>query len=314
VRGAQGREGLRGQAQEDRSGMATTEEATAELFRLARRTPFNIAPEKAGALAAEVFGTDGWELRPSQTEANFYAVVEDRAIYLSFAGLASLWCLTFVAYTVMDLSSRAARAPELKGQQIDFRALWTELNLSGYLDYARRLNRADEPWPAGLAQPVPDAASDSSEGRINNLFFGALSWLLLHEIAHVHRGDSRLIPATLKIGQEYRADDFATGWVLNEAGYGIGREFRVLAITVALAWLFLHEQAKGKGFDHPAAILRFREAVFKFEVGERSAALENATYMLKALFDPETLMPTGMNAREAFAWICTRLEAKFPAT
>ena len=38
--------------------------------------------------------------------------------------------------------------------------------------------------------------------------------------------------------------------------------------------------------------------------------LENATYMLKALFDPETAMPTGMMARQAFSWICERVEAK----
>ena len=69
---------------------------------------------------------------------------------------------------------------------------------------------------------------DSINGRINNLFFGALSWLLLHEIAHVHRGDSVwILPAALRIGQEYRADAFATGWVLNEAGHGLQREFRV---------------------------------------------------------------------------------------
>jgi hypothetical protein len=135
---------------------------------LPRRTAFNIAPEKAEALASEVFGTNDWELRPSRTEANFYAVVEDRAIYLSFAGLASLWCLTFVAYNVMDHSSRAARQPELKAQQTDFGALWTKLNLSAYLDYARRLNRADEPWPADLAQSVADAASDSIEGPISS--------------------------------------------------------------------------------------------------------------------------------------------------
>src|SRR5208337_1692241 len=61
--------GFSDQTQGDRSVMATTEEATAELFRLARRTAFNIAPEKAEALASEVFGTDDWELRPSRTEA-----------------------------------------------------------------------------------------------------------------------------------------------------------------------------------------------------------------------------------------------------
>jgi hypothetical protein len=77
---------------------------------------------------------------------------------------------------------------------------------------------------------------------------------------------------------------------------------------------FLHQQAKGTGYDHPAAILRFREAAFRFEVGERSAALENASYMLKALFDPTTKMPTGMTARQAFAWVSERLEMKFTAT
>lgn len=49
-------------------------------------------------------------------------------------------------------------------------------------------------------------------------------------------------------------------------------------------------------------------------MGDRSAALENAAYMLKALFDPVTEMPTGMLAREAFEWVCHRLEAKFTAT
>ena len=291
--------------------MTTTEEATTGLFELARRTPFNIAPEKAQALAHEVFGAGGWELRPSRTEANFFAVVAERAIYLSFAGLASLWCLAFTSYCVMDLASRAARNPEIKDEQIDFGACWGRLNLNAYLEYARRLIHADELWPEQLCGPDVAAHLDSVEGRVNNLFFGALSWIFLHEIAHVHHGDSHLIPAAMKVGQEYRADAFATMWVLDEAGHGLDREFRVLAVTVALAWLFLHEQERGQGYDHPAAILRFREAIVRFDMGERSTALENATYMLKALFDPETEMPTGLLAREAFDWVCDRLEARF---
>jgi hypothetical protein len=293
--------------------MTTTEKATEGLLRLARLTPFNIAPERAEKLAKEVFGSVDWELRASRTEANFWAVVDDRVIFLSFAGLASLWCLAFTAYCVMDLTSRAARQPKLDEQQIDFSACWAELNLGAYLDYARRLMLADESWPAELCEPVPDAPLDSVEGRLNNLFFGALSWILLHEIAHVYHGDLNLISPEMKRRQEYRADDFATTWVLDEAGFGLAREFRVLVVSVALAWLFLHEQAKGQGYDHPAAIHRFREAADRFEAGERSVALENATYILKALFDPETEMPTGLLAREAFGWICERLEAKFKA-
>ncbi|MEE3046518.1 MAG: phage exclusion protein Lit family protein [Pseudomonadota bacterium] len=291
--------------------MATTEDVTRLMLSLAQRTPINIAPEKAQALAKEVFGTEKWELRDSRTEANFYAVVPDRAVYASYAGLASLWCLSFVAFCVMDLSSRAARSVEFKGEQIDIGAHWASMNLQAYLDYARRLFHADEAWPENMCEPKPGADLDSIEGRINNLFFGALSWILLHEIAHVHHGHSNLIPASMKVGQEYQADAFATMWVLDDAGNGLQREFRVLAVSVALAWLFLHEQAKGQGSDHPAAILRFRDAVAHFNMGARSPGLENATYMLKAIFDPGTEMPTRMMAHEVFDWMCKRLEVIF---
>jgi hypothetical protein len=46
-------------------------------------------------------------------------------------------------------------------------------------------------------------------------------------------------------------------------------------------------------------------------MGARSPGPENATYLLKALFDPGTEMPTGMMAHEAFEWMCERLEVIF---
>lgn len=79
--------------------MGTTEDVTRRMFSLARRTPINIAPKKAQALAQEVFGTEIWELRDSRIEANFYAVVPDRAVYALYAGLATLWCLNFVVFS-----------------------------------------------------------------------------------------------------------------------------------------------------------------------------------------------------------------------
>jgi hypothetical protein len=211
----------------------------------------------------------------------------------------------------MDIASRAARQPEIEDTQIDFSACWAKLNLGAYLDYAQRLCRFDENWPEALCEPNCGADPNSVEGRVNNLFFGALSWVLLHEIAHVHHGHSYWIPASMKVEQEYQADAFATSWVLDDAGNGLKREFRVLAVCVALAWLFLHEREKGQGNDHPATIRWFREAVACFELGKRSVALENATYMLKALFDPETEVPTGMISQDAFFWVCGRLETIF---
>ncbi len=294
--------------------MKTTEEATKGLFVLAGRVPLNIAPEKAEELVKEVFGNDEWELRPSRTKANFYAVVEERAVYLSFAGLASLWCLTFTAYCVMDIASRSTRDNDFQGSQIDISNQWNELKLDAYLNYARRLFRADEQWPEGLRAPVSDAEFDSVDGRINNLFYGSLSWILLHEIAHIYHGDLRLLPASMKVVQEFRADEFATNWILDNAGSGRQREFRALAITVAHAWLLLHEATIGRGYDHPLALQRFLGAVNQLELKNRSTALENAAYMLKAIFDPESVMPTALLAHEAFEWVSKRIAEQFRET
>jgi len=149
---------------------------------------------------------------------------------------------------------------------------------------------------------------------VNNVFFGALSWIVLHEIAHVHHGDGKLMPAELLVRHEYTADDFATRWILEDAGNGFQREFRVLMIIVALAWLFLHEQTVGAGSDHPAAILRFREAAALFDLGDRSVGPENAAYILKALLDPTTQPPQHDTAKELFDWVSSRLEILYPAS
>jgi len=81
------------------TGTATTKDVTEPLFRLAARTPLNIAPERGQELAAQIFGNGKWQLLPSQTAANFYAVSPDKAIYLSYAGLASLWCVSYARFT-----------------------------------------------------------------------------------------------------------------------------------------------------------------------------------------------------------------------
>jgi hypothetical protein len=161
-----------------------------------------------------------------------------------------------------------------------------------------------------FALTVPSPDFDTPEGRVNNVFYGALSWILLHEIAHVHHGDGKLLPADLLVRREYRADDFATRWVLEDAGAGLYREFRVLMIVVALTWLFLHEQTVCVGSDHPPAILRLREASALFQMGDR----ENAAYVLKALLDPTTSAPPHDTAKESFEWISNRLEILFRAT
>jgi SAM-dependent methyltransferase len=298
-----------------RANALSTEAATEGLLRLARRTPFNIAPERAAELAEEVFGTGDWTISPRAFKADFRAIVSEKAIVVSWAGLASLWCVAYVAYAVMQLGSLASRAPGAKGASgIDFGQQWFELNLDGYVDFAKRLIHKDEPWPIGITAPDAKPSDGSHENKINNLFFGALSWILLHEIGHVRHDHDETLPADQMRRQERQADDFATSWVLDDTGSGLSREFRVLMVVTALAWLFVFEAAGGQGASHPPVIQRFRDAAAKFDLGERSPALENASYLLKAMFDPAgPPAPKRRTPREAFDWMAKRLEQLFPA-
>lgn len=295
------------------SSSRSTKDATCGLLNLARRAPFAIAPERADELKMQVMNSEDWTLSPSDTEANFWVIVPDKVIYLSYAGLASLWCVSRVAFTIMDIASSTTRHPDAKGiDQVDLGQVWAERHLDQYVAYARRLVASDEVWPQVLKMPDPVADLSCWEGRLNNLFLGALSWIMLHEVGHSSQQHVKFVGALQRVRQEHEADAFATSWILERAGNGVDREYRVLAIIVALAWLFLHEQEKGTGTDHPAAILRFREAAASFKLGQRSPALENGTYLLKALFDPTSEdMPAGMMPHQAFDWMATRMEDRF---
>lgn len=294
--------------------LVSTREATDGLFKLANRPLFNIAPERANELAEQVLESSDWSILPCDGSANFYAIVSDRSIHTSWAGMASLWCLAHAVYCMIHLGSSAARNPRTEGQKLDFGEAWAALDLGDYVAFAEALCRADEPWPNHLRRPDTTVSGESVEGRINNLFFGALSWILLHEVGHVTKGHQHLATADQRVRQEFEADGFATDWILKKAGAGLQREFRVQMILTALAWLFLFERVKGQGKTHPPAIYRFREVRGRLNLGERSAALENGAYMFKAMFDPANLdMPSGMTPRQAFDWMADRMEALFPA-
>lgn len=291
-----------------------TESVMKWLFRMAQRVPMNIAPECQEKLASDIFGPEKWTISWSNEPANFFAIPQDKAIYLSAAGQASLWCLAYTAFHVMDVASRTQRATSYDAHgHLDIGQYYSALHLGEYVAFSRSLFHADRPWPKNLEMPSEGPAQSSNEWRINNIYLGALSWIMLHEIAHVHHQDQKFVPDSLRIKQEYLADGFATDWILSSAGQGLEREFRILMIAVALTWSFLSESELGQGNTHPATILRFREVAERFKAGERSVGLENATYLLKAVLDPATVPPAHETPEQAFEWISGRLEAMFPA-
>lgn len=244
--------------------------------------------------------------------ANFHAYPSETRVAATYAGLASLWCLSYAAFHISDCASRSQRAVEKAETHIDIGEHFAKMQINEYLEYARNLFRGDREWPTNLQTPDINVKLDTPEGRVNNIFFGALSWVLLHEIGHVHLQHEKHIPVEQRLTQEYQADNFATCWILGDAGSGIEREFRVLMVCVALSWLFLNEETLGQGSAHPAAIIRFQEATSIFEMGERSAGLENAAYVLKAIFDPLSNAPAFETPKQSFEWITNRLAELFP--
>lgn len=289
----------------------TTQTLMDPLFQLAKRAPFNIAPERGKNLSEEVFVKGRWKLITTHGEANFYAYPVEAKVTASYAGLASLWCLSYAAFHISDIASRLQRQIDTGAKHFDIGKFCAELQIYQYINYARDLFHSDREWPSSLKIPNVSAMFETPEGRVNNIFFGALSWILLHEIGHVHLKHEKDIPVDQRLRQEFQADNFATCWILDEAGFGIQREFRVLVVCVALSWLFLNEEKLGQGRDHPAAITRFQESVAKFEMGERSAGLENAAYVLKAIFDPASKSPACETPKELFEWTANRLTELF---
>ena len=277
------------------------------FFEMAAGTPLKIAPERGAELVEEIFKHSLWQLLPSELGSTFSAVPGERTVYMSYAGLAGLWCVAYSVFHIMDIASQHR---EELGENLDISHEYNGRKINQHIALARRLIRNVESWPEGLIVPNAQADPASIEGRINNLFFGALSWILLHEIGHVHRNHLMEIPRESRLRQEYQADAFATSWILASA-QGDEREFRVLAICVALIWLFLSQQNPRGDTIHPQPYLRFREAAAEFQLKNDSGALLGATYAFKAILDPTTPMPSFDGANEAFDWLAQRLENLF---
>jgi hypothetical protein len=117
----------------------------------------------------------------------------------------------------------AARTPDQT--QIDIGREGAERKVAEHLAYAQGLFPQDDPWPDELSRPNVSAVFHSTDGRINNLFYGAVSWMLLHEIAHVHHGDVKLLCADLLVRQEHRAD--GGPWPQFETRFGVKERLEV---------------------------------------------------------------------------------------
>ncbi len=272
--------------------------------------PVAIAPERQDELWEYIVRKKSWTFELTEGRADYFAATGEHVVGATYAGLAALWCLAYVAYHTMDVALAAQQEEGGRSDSppaVDIGPHWRRLKLSAYVDYAEQLMGDDEIWPEVLEQPDAGAPLDCIAGRINNAFLGAAAFILLHEVAHVHHRD--INDNRLRRMQEERADRFAARWMLDEAGKGRDREFRIVMITIALLYIFLMERRWGAKATYPTAYERLQEASRHFSAGDRSVGLMSGCALLKAVLAPTAHPPKSFDSvADQFNWIMSCLE------
>lgn len=275
-------------------------------FQLLGSNLSHIAPERADELTNDVFGGALWDLiakkgAPPGRVQPFLANPENRSIAVSYSGLAMVWCMAVFGVFLLDVVK--ANRGAVEGPVNIGRAMH---KLRGYLVYADKLRQVDAPWPDDLTCPDVNSGHEVIQ-EINNVFLGAVAWILLHEVGHVHRQHE--VESSRSLKDEEEADEFAAKWVFEKVPEGPQREFRILAVGVALAWLLLFAPVGGDA-KHPPAYSRVMHVSSYFEPAVDSVALEVVAHLFKALFFPTEMPPTFTTPAELFDWTVSQLRKR----
>ncbi|MDT8854776.1 phage exclusion protein Lit family protein [Paracoccaceae bacterium Fryx2] len=264
-------------------------------------TPSYLAPERLPELQS-ILGDPPWELVFLDTATNLKAIpatgAEDPKLAASYWALLSLWATAKYAVLIGDAVAVTLLSGETTLSSAPGSAYDTALK---YLQLARDLTKnRHHPFPANLA--VPNASPTAAEDlRVNNLFYGAVGWVLLHEIGHIHLSHEVDTTADLKKQQEYEADLWATKWIL--AGNGISPQhyqFRLFVVSTALLWVGQMNVVKGPSNTHPEAVDRIDRCRRLMEARDDQEGLELAAYVLKVAFLPRLQIGEFGTAAQAF--------------
>jgi hypothetical protein len=179
------------------------------------------------------------------------------------------------------------------------------------LELARRFCTQDIPaaaakvesWPdwAPPLDPAPSVGTDEEIG--NRFFFGALDWILRHEIAHLalRHAERQKIEGISDQACETEADLEATRWLRGDRQADEHRpagaqpreqelqlEWRAISIGLGLIWVALFEADRGqRNTTHPPVADRLFACLNELKLREDSAAAEILSDIVQAWIGPE---------------------------
>ncbi len=240
-------------------------------------------------------------------ESEFAATVEPAQVRATWNGIASLWAFGQGVSRIARAMFEAQRGADPDGPPPELPIEGELLTGLRCLELSTRLakHRFDHwvdwaPKPDSSAEAMPDA-----EG--NQLFLGALGWIMRHELAHhvlKHHEGRSIFPADNKT-QEFEADGLATCWLKGDRTTDAGRSFgvrpsqgeieleqRALVTFVGLAWVAQFELGPhGESATHPDAASRLNAVANRLDLSPDSFAAEVLSYLVKVLIAPEEHWP-----------------------
>ncbi|RNJ48048.1 phage exclusion protein Lit family protein [Methylocystis hirsuta] len=278
--------------------MTDAERLIRNFARVVASAPYALAPERADELQEAVFEGESWTLALEEGPAQATARVDRREIVVTFAALLGLWA---VARAAMIAGVEAIAASRADRRILDSGPNSPMAEALALIAAAEALIRDPcAAWPDGLPHPDAAAPEGSDDWRVNNVFLGAVGWICLHEVAHIHLGHEPDTTDALRRRQENEADSWATRWVLDRAPPDLRREFRVFAIAAGLAWIALVDKVRRGSLTHPHAWERLGHCAQVFGTEELSPGLELSTHAMKACFFPHDPIEDFETPQEAF--------------
>ncbi len=270
------------------------ESAIRETFAAAIADAGDDARRLSLELNDEPFESKNWR-------AEFCVTPPTGPVRITWAGIGSLWACS------QGAARLARRMFEGKRHRRDRLVVADdpELEVGLYLfELSRRLCKTDFPPQSPDAPkwvnwaPKPKLSPTSEDSKIGNIFFfGALGWIMRHEIAHVTLQHSVAIDS---ISAENDADRQATEWLRGSRRADPARklsaqpekpelELEVCAIGlgIGLVWVAMFESVIGGSvLTHPPSAERIFRCISLLGLREDSMAAEVLADTLQAWLEP----------------------------
>lgn len=243
-----------------------------------------LAPERAEKLNAICSTYDINTIIEDEPRFRIRACLETNRIYLPIAAMEYVWtrCLQFwvVTQEYRKAQHRGRKQLNLDGNERLRKASQVVTWSAGNLQQS-----GHEPWPSKLPRPRRRPKGEDSLVA-NELFLGAMGWIILHEVGHITLQHAELA-GSYSQEQERAADLFATRWVLDGIDQVDPRfNKRLLCISAALLCLQSFETLAAPRWNstHPPAHERMSYCLDKYRSIKTEKVIAFVVVSLQLLF------------------------------